>query len=190
MWLYFAIIIVILFVIFSILRNRLNNFVFISRNLIYIYEILNTEHKKYFPSDDTMLITSGVIDTLRYNFSIEELRSTLERAKSGECYISNLLNEPITNKNIELIYKKHSNTLLNFILEIEILIFLNDSSFSRQEVVQSVLSNKKKIEKAMEQAKTSYESGRKPTSLYRVVSNFMTSGEFETMRNEIGIIPI
>ena len=191
MWIVMGIVISIAIVclLVFLLLKRWNNYVLIARNLTYIYEILHDEYKERFPDEDTLLITCGVIDTLSYKFPLEDMKAAVLRAKDGKCFFENSAYNQINEREVFLMFKQTSNLFLSFVLELEIMIFLKDSSLSRQNILTAVVSVTEKIERAIDSAKRSYASGRKPPLWNRAASNFMTSDAFEGVRNELGIIP-
>jgi hypothetical protein len=184
MWTVIGIVIVVLFVFLFCLRP--NNFVLIARNLTYIHEFLRNEYNERFPDEDTLLITCGIIDTRSYNFPLEDMKNALSRAKKGECFHANCLNHP--NKHNFILISKKNDLFLSFVLELEIMMLLRDSSFSHQDILTTVVSVTKKIEKAIDSAKHSYARGKRRPLWHRAVSNFMTSNTFEQVRDQIGII--
>ena len=186
MWIVISISIVFLLV--FLCRKRWNNYVLIARNLTYIYEILHDEHKKRFPDEDALLMTCGIIDTRCYAFPLEDMKLAVLRAKDGTCFVENLSYDQINERNVMLAYTQKSNLFLNFVMELETMMFLNDSSLPRQDILTAVVSAKEKIERTIDSAKRCYASGRRPSAVHRVVSKFMTSDAFERVRNELSII--
>lgn len=186
MWIYIGITIGVIFVFLFFLRP--NNFVLIARNLTYIHEVLRNEYKERFPDEDTLLITCGIIDTRAYNFPLEDMKMALSRAKKGESTFENYEYYPDKHSLILMLTFKKNNLLLNFVVELEIMMLLRDSSFPRQDILASVVSSLEKIEKAIDNAKRSYSNGKKRPLWYRAISNFMISGALEQMRDQIGII--
>ncbi len=185
MWIGIGIIIIVLFVFFR--RVCPNNFVLIARNLTYIYEVLRNEYKERFPDEDAIFITCGAIDTGSYNFPIEDIKLALSRAKEGTCFLEESQdNIKINTRNLILLCKK--DLFLNFVLELEIMIFLRDTSLHRDDILTAVVSVTEKIEKAIVRAKGAYARGKRPFLWHRAVSNFMTSDTLEQVRDQIGII--
>jgi hypothetical protein len=184
MWIVIGIAIVILFVLLFFLR--LNNFVLIARNLTYIHEILRNEHNERFPDEDTLLITCGIIDTRSYNFPPEDMKIALSRAKKGQSLFENYEYHP--DKHNLMLTFKNNDLFLNLVVELEIMMLLRDSSFSHQNILSSVVSSIDKIEKAIAGARCSYANGKRRPLWRRAVSNFMTSGALEPIRDQIGII--
>jgi hypothetical protein len=180
--------IAIVFLLVFLFRMRWNNFVLIARNLTYIYEILHDEYKERFPDEDTLLMTCGIIDTLSYNFPLEDMKLAVRRAKNGTCFVENLSYNQVNERNVMLAYTQKPNLFLNFVMELETIMFLNDSSLPRQDIMTAVVSAKEKIERTIDSAKRSSARGKRPPSWHRATSNFMTSDAFEGVRNELGII--
>lgn len=184
MWI--VIVIAVVFLLAFLVRKRWNNYVLIAKNLTYIYEFLHDKYKERFPDEDTLLMTCGVIDTLSYKFPPEDMKLAVRRAKEGKCYLENYQNNQ-TNKSDLMLFFKH-DLFLSFVLELEIIIFLRDSSLHREDILTAVVSVTENIEKAINSTKRSYASGRRPPLWHRAVTNFMTSDTFERVRNELGII--
>ena len=183
MWLVIGIAIVVIFVFLFCLRP--NNCVLIARNLTYIHEILRNEHNGQFPDEDTLLITCGIIDTRSYNFPIEDIKLALCRPKEGKCFLEESQNN-ISTRNFILLCKK--DLFLNFVLELEIMMFLRDTSLRRDDILTVVVSVTEKIEKAIGHANIAYARRKRPLLWHCAVSNFMTSVVFEEVRDQIGII--
>ena len=183
MWIVIGIAIVVIFIFLFCLRP--NNFVLIAKNLTYIHEILRNEHNGQFPDEDTLLITCGIIDTRSYNFPIEDIKLALCRAKEGKCFLEESQNN-FSTRNFILLCKK--DLFLNFVLELEIIMFLRDTSLRCDDILTVVVSVTEKIEKAIGRARNAYAKGKRPLLLYRAVSNFMISGALEEVRDQIGII--
>jgi hypothetical protein len=173
-----------LLVIFYLLR-RFNTYVLIARNLTWIYQILQNEFKDRFPNEETLLTTCGVIDTSSYNFPLEDIKLAVKRAQKNECFLNNLIDNP-TRRNTILSFT--NDPFLSFVVEIEIMIFLRDSSFRQEDIATAVVSVTQKIQKAINRTKRSYESGKRPSLWHRAVTNFMASEAAQDVRNEIGII--
>jgi len=190
MWIVMGIVIsiAIVFLLVFLLLKRWNTYILIARNLTYIYEILHGEYKERFSDEDTLLITCGIIDTLSYDFPLEDMKLALLRAKDGKCFFENSAHNQINEREVFLMFKQASNLFLSFVLELEIMIFLKDSSLSRQNILTAVVSVTAKIQRAIDSAKRSYATGRRPPLWNRGVSNFMTADAFERVRNELGII--
>ena len=185
MWIAIGIIIIVLFVFFR--RVYPNNFILIARNLTYIYEVLRNEYKERFPDDDTILITCGTIDAGSYNFTLEDIKLALSRAKEGACFLEESQNNiKINTRNLILLCKK--DLFLNFVLELEIMMFLRDTSLHRDDILTAVVSVTEKIEKAIGCAKSAYARGKRHLLWHRAVSNFMNSDTLEQVRGQIGII--
>jgi hypothetical protein len=165
---------------------RFNNFVLIARNLTYIHEILRNEYKERFPDEDILLITCGVIDTRSYNFPLEDMKLALRRSKEGECFLEESLNQLRPRNFFSLLCTR--DLFLNFVLELELMRFLKDSSLRRENILTSIVSSKEKIEKTIDRAKRSYARGKRPLLWRRAISNFMTSFTLEEIRDQIGII--
>jgi len=186
MWI--VIVIVVVFLLAFFVRKHWNNYVLIARNFTYIYEIMREEYKERFPDEDMLLMACGIVDALAYTFSVEDMKGILSRAKTSECFASNLQHSPINKRAVYLRLSYSGNLLLNFVMQLEIMIFLNDTSFNRIDILTSVVSKTEMIGKAIDRAKRSYESGKRPALLHRAVSNFMSSVAFEEVRDQIGII--
>ena len=182
MWIAIVIVALLVFLFFL----RFNNFVLIARNLTYIHEILRNDYKERFPDEDTLLITCGVIDTRAYNFSLEDMKLALRRAKEGECFLEESLNHPRPRNYFSLVCTQ--DLFLNFVLELELMRFLNDSSLRRENILTSIVSSKEKIKKTIDHAKRSYARRKRPLLWCRAVSNFMISFALEEVRDQIGII--
>ncbi|MCD4832121.1 MAG: hypothetical protein K8R02_10035 [Anaerohalosphaeraceae bacterium] len=184
MWISIGILIVVLFVFFFL--KRCNNYVLIARNLTYIHEILHNEYDERFPNEDLLLTACGIINTLSYSFSLKDIKSIIVRAKNGECFASNLQYCPINSKNVLFTLVHSGDLFLNFVMQLEIMIFLRDTSFNHADIVAAVISRTEKIEKAIADAKCSYANGKKQL-WHSAVYNFMDSVTFEEIRNQIGI---
>ena len=184
MWFIIVIVVVLLLALF--VRQRWNNYVLIARNLTWIYEILHNEFKDRFPNEEILLTTCGVIDTSSYNFPLEDIKFAVQRAQKNECFLNNLMDNQTTKRNAVL-YFTH-DPFLSFVVEIEIMIFLRDSSFRREDIATAAVSVTEKIQKAIDRTKRLYKSGKRPSLWHCAVTNFMTSDSAEEVRNEIGII--
>ncbi len=189
MWILLATTILLVSVGVVLFLRKMNTFVLIARNMTYIYEILHDEYKERFSEEDALLITCGIIDTLSYDFPLEDMKFALLRAKDGKCFSDNLPYNEIDKCEVLLVLKQRSSLFLKFVLEVEIMIFLQDTSHHRQDILTAVVSMTEKIEKAIDSATRSYATGRRPPLWYRAVTNFMTADSFERVRNELGIIP-
>lgn len=183
MWIVIGIAVIFLFVFLYFLRP--NNFVLVARNLTYIHEVLRNEYKERFPDEDTLLITCGIIDTRAYNFPLEDMKMALSRAKKGQSLFENY--EYYPDKHNLMLTFKINDLFLNFVVELEIMMLLRDSSFSHQNILASVVSSIDKIEKAIAGVRRSYANGKRRL-WHRAVSNFMNSGALEELRDQIGII--
>src|SRR4030042_1199542 len=184
MWFIIVIVVVLLLALF--VRQRWDNYVLIARNLTWIYEILHNEFKDRFPNEEILLTTCGVIDTSSYNFPLEDIKFAVQRAQKNECFLNNLMDNQTTKRNAVL-YFTH-DPFLSFVVEIEIMIFLRDSSFRREDIATAAVSVTEKIQKAIDRTKRLYKSGKRPSLWHCAVTNFMTSDSAEEVRNEIGII--
>ena len=193
MWILLATTILLVSVGVVLFLRKMNNYAVIARNTTYIYEILHDEYKERFSEEGTLLMTCGIIDTLSYDFTLEDMKLALLRAKDGKCFFDNLAYNQINKREVlsmltqPSMLKQRSNLFLKFVLEVEIMIFLQDTSYHRQDILTAVVSMTEKIEKAIDSAKRSYTSGRRPPLLHRAVTNFMTSDTFERVRSELGI---
>lgn len=174
----------VLVVVLCVLRH-FNTYVLIARNLTWIYQILHNEFKDRFPNEETLLTTCGVIDTSSYNLPLEDITLAVKRAQKNECFLNNLIDNPTT-RNAILSFT--NDPFLSFVVEIEIMIFLRDSSFRREDIAMAVVSVTEKIQKAINRTKRSYKSGKRPSLWHRAVTHFMTSDSAQDVRNEIGII--
>ena len=184
MWLLIGIAIVFLLVL-SIWK-RLNTYVLIAKKLTYIYEILLNDYKKRFPDEDTLLMTCGIIDTLSYAFSVEDMKRAVLSAKTGE-YSLDLAHHKLAFDTREILSGR--DQLLNFVLQLEAMMFLEDMSHGPRDILSALASLKANIKRAIESAKQSYSRGNRPAALHHVVSNFMTSDSFGEVRNELNLIP-
>ncbi len=189
MWILLASTILLVSVGVVLFLRKMNTFAVIARNMTYIYEILHDEYKERFSEEDALLMTCGIIDTLSYDFPLEDMKLALLRAQDGNFSSDNLAYNEINKREVLLMLKRRSNLFVKFVLEVEIMIFLQDTSHHRQDILTAVVSMTEKIEKAIASAKRSYASGRRPPLWHRAVTNFMNADTFERARNELGIIP-
>lgn len=144
-----------------------NNFTLIAENTTKYYLELNYSHKNRISNDITLLAVAGVLDAQYYIFvdrsiSIPEIINMAKKAVSSG-----------------------GDPLLNFIIELEIRIFMIDSpelGFNRTE--KACISQKDVILKTIQKTKENYESEPKVIS---DVELFMNHSKFASYRKMLGI---
>ncbi|MHC4741823.1 MAG: tetratricopeptide repeat protein [Planctomycetota bacterium] len=166
-------------------KKRFNNFVVMARNITYIHEILRDEYKDYFADADSLLMTCGMIDTLSYAFTVEDMNRAITYAKVGDCSL-----DPSYRRQSFEARKMLSghDRFLNFVLQLEAMMFIEDTSHRPDDILNAVVSQKTNIKRAIDSAKQSYASGNRPAALHHAVSNFMVSDAFGKVRDELGIM--
>jgi len=66
MWILLTSAILLVSVVVVLFLRKMNTYTLIARNTTYIHEILSSEFKNSFPSEDVLLATCGVIDARKY----------------------------------------------------------------------------------------------------------------------------
>ena len=145
--------------IFGPIRNRKDNFTLITKNITLIYEILKQKHRNSFQDEESLLVTCGTLNLITYlnekSITSKDIDLALTLASLGECSLGLIRTSHITTKGFFLAESK--DLLLNFIMQIECLIFYADNqTVSAKDIMNTVISKKNYIKKIIEWTKNNY----------------------------------
>jgi len=167
-----------------------DNFEYIAMNITYIYNLLKNKFADRFSDEDSLLLASGIIDTLVYiqegSISIEDIKNGLVAAKIGKCRIGHILVSH--EEDVKTFFTGPKDTLLNFTMQIECMIFaVDEQSMSEKRIISTVITKKDDISKIIKNTQSAADSGKYPQGLEQLIEGFINSDKFSNIRKIIGI---
>lgn len=174
-------------------EDILDNFSLIAMNMTWIHYLLKQNCSNFFPKEEQRIVVSGLIDVLYYyqsgKIKFDEILLALRLAKVGRCYLcgKEIIHEENTNQvALHVGVKEVENLLLNFILQIECLIFFADEDIKglpmfknkikfeiAEIIVNSVVSRKENLSQSIKQAISEAKKGNIPIQLKNEVESFV-----------------
>ena len=167
-----------------------DNFELIALNIKTIHYILAEKHAKLFKNQKHIFIMCGAIDGVNYltqnEITIKQLEGSYLRAKSGICSLGSV--KISHEEGVKTFFIGAENLLLNFILQLECLLFYVDTpQMATDRIVNAVINKKSDIaeflnsidEAAIENNITQWQP---------LVDKFIFDKKFEGIRKEIEII--
>ena len=184
-----VIIAIAVFILIWLVKRKFNNFLFLAKNITYIYCILNDKYRDAIPSEEALYITCGAIDAASYLQSnqntLEDLKTGLLSAKLNECSLE-VYSQPISNHELSILnYLAAENSFLPWVLQLEALMMAADSNIHPKEIIQAVISQKERIQKTINKTIEDYKNGNISKMMKMSVDTFMTSSKAESIREEI-----
>ena len=146
--------------IFSSIRNKKDNFTIITKNITLIYEILKQKYRNSFQDEKSLLITCGAIDLVAYlnekSISNKNIELAFTLANLGECGVG-LIHRSHISTTEHFLTKSKKDLLLNFIMQIECLIFYADNKMMpADDIIHAVISKKNYIKKVRDWTQNNY----------------------------------
>ena len=171
-----------------------DNFDFIAINIVAIYEVLQKNYKECFSKKDDLLTTSGIIDCLVYinegSIFVDDLQQAIIVAKQGVCHVA-FTSIPHEDE-VQTMLMESKNLFLNFIMQIEAMIFYADNkSFGGKEIIRAVINKKKDIEEMINITKNKIENGEFKQiyqNAEQITRTFMTTDEFKEIKEKLEFI--
>lgn len=147
-----------------------SNFELIAENTTKFYMELSSEHAHRFTSEASLLATAGVLDAIRY--IQEELLHASEIAHIAQASVED-----------------GGDPLVQFVVNLEAkLFYVHEQEMSFSEIKEACIDQKETIAKAIERTRNGYPGDPfLALVISEVVSEFMTSQDFATVRESLAI---
>jgi hypothetical protein len=191
MWIFIIAIILLISVGIVLFLRKMNNYVFIARNTIYIHEILSAEFKNRFPNEDVLLATSGVIDALKYvlegSLPVGHIATGALTSEFGSCRLD-FMKVDMSNNPTREFFIHDTPRILYFVMQLEALIFHVDTNVPPEHILSAVKSKKRIIKKEIRRTQCKYKAQGAPPWLKAKTYAFMNGETFADLRDELGII--
>lgn len=173
-----------------------SNFELIALDMALERHVLQSDHADRFPSQDSLLVTCGVLVTLMHiqngDFTVEDVKDGLLFAKGGECVVG-LTSVRVRDTEQWFLDRDPAELLLDYTLQIEAMSFCaierfaDPSGLSDEDIILAVLDQKHRIARVLRTPGPVLDRSPLMAGVRGLVGGFLDSESFAEMREEIGL---